>query len=363
MIELCKGELWFRFPEVYETATMIIGFVRTLRIPDDGKVYPLPPGFGLFPLHHVDDHAKRVPKRWLEHGGVMLPMYQSEAMWLSFSGNWPCAVKIATGKVNVVSGEPWKDKLNCNPQDYVVAPRKQPWLDGYCVEKGIIRQFVATPLGAGVTTEEQVTGKAEHGGLQITAYPMKRESHKRLFPEAYQPSEVRCSIAHIEEEELGLAPGGRMKQEIYKDPFKLSDWDLKHGSRCFVHICNSIAWHEFAGKWPPIVRRKYRPYRSDWAMFDAIFGEQSPTYMPSPASPPTAKEYTEAGLPWFDYYDDNLKALKGSRKLKKLKSVAQFRKEKSLLPENESTQPRKVIHLSPAMRFGRQVREWAGQMN
>jgi hypothetical protein len=50
----------------------------------------------------------------------------------------------------------------------VVVP-EQPWLDGYCVEKGIIRQFVAMPLGAGYTAEEQISGKAEHGGLQIMA--------------------------------------------------------------------------------------------------------------------------------------------------------------------------------------------------
>jgi hypothetical protein len=30
----------------------------------------------------------------------------------------------------------------------VVLP-EQPWLDGYCVEKGYIRQFVAMPLGEG----------------------------------------------------------------------------------------------------------------------------------------------------------------------------------------------------------------------
>ena len=31
----------------------------------------------------------------------------------------------------------------------------------------MIRQFVAMPLGAGYTAEEQITGEAEHGGLQI----------------------------------------------------------------------------------------------------------------------------------------------------------------------------------------------------
>ena len=54
----------------------------------------------------------------------------------------------------------------------------QPWLDGFCVEKGLIRQFVAMPLGEGFTAEEQLTGEAEHGGLQIAVYPMKRSIYE-----------------------------------------------------------------------------------------------------------------------------------------------------------------------------------------
>ncbi len=112
MIELKNDQLVFRFPEVHPKATLRVQFQRTLRIPDDGRDYPLPPGLGGFPLRHVDDFHARVPERWLQHGGVMLPMYQSEAMWLNFSvsyvdrqGSYPFAIKIATGKSNAVSGE------------------------------------------------------------------------------------------------------------------------------------------------------------------------------------------------------------------------------------------------------------------
>jgi len=34
-----------------------IAFHRTLRIPDDGKTYPLPPGLGRFPLRRASDFA------------------------------------------------------------------------------------------------------------------------------------------------------------------------------------------------------------------------------------------------------------------------------------------------------------------
>jgi hypothetical protein len=55
MIELKHDSLKFSFSEVHPEAQLTIGFKRTLRIPDDGKDYPLPPGLGRFPMKHVDD--------------------------------------------------------------------------------------------------------------------------------------------------------------------------------------------------------------------------------------------------------------------------------------------------------------------
>ena len=55
MIELKSDGLVFSFPEVHPDATLRVEFERTLRIPDDGRDYPLPPGLGNFPLRHVDD--------------------------------------------------------------------------------------------------------------------------------------------------------------------------------------------------------------------------------------------------------------------------------------------------------------------
>src|SRR6185369_11521985 len=182
MIELKSNALVVSFPELKFAPHLRLDFQRTFRIPDDGKDYPLPPGLGRFPLRHIDDFGSRVPGGWLKRGGVLLPMWQTEALWLNFESkhisyretSYPFAIKIATGKVNAVSGELWKNGLSRNPQDYLVVPG-QPWLDGYCVEKGIIRQFVAMPLGEGFSVEEQVTGQAEFGGMQIEIFPMKPE--------------------------------------------------------------------------------------------------------------------------------------------------------------------------------------------
>lgn len=165
MIELRRNALEVSFPEVDPEARMTIDFQRTLRIPDDGREYALPPGLGRFPAVHVDDFADRMPERWRTHGGIMLPMYQAEAVWLNFSSpnEYPFAVRVATGKIDAVTGEDYVDGLRRGPQNYLSIP-EQPWLDGYVVEEGIIRQFVAMPLGQGYSVEEQITGEAEHGG-------------------------------------------------------------------------------------------------------------------------------------------------------------------------------------------------------
>ena len=180
MIELKDNALKFKFPNVHPEAGCYIDLQRTLRIPDDNNEYPLPPGLGKFPLHHVDDYAKHLPNKWKKHGGVFLPMYQSEALWISFEGSYPCAVKVAAGKINAVSGQQWSNGLTEIPQDYVVSSEQQ-WLDGFNVSEGYIRQFVAMPLGEGFTAEEQITNKAEIGGIQIVVYPMKKSFYQQSF--------------------------------------------------------------------------------------------------------------------------------------------------------------------------------------
>ena len=59
-------------------------------------------------------------------------------------------------------------------------------------------------------------------------------------------------------------------------------------------------------------------------------------------------QYTEAGLPWFEWYGGDVAAIDGAKKLKKLASVAQLGKKKGEqpLPENESVDVTQVVGLS-----------------
>jgi hypothetical protein len=322
MLTLHDDRMRFAFPQVHRHAHCEIELMRTLRIPDDDQSFPLPPRyqlplqFGRFPVRAVDDHLKQVPPDWARHGGVFMPMYQSEALWVSLYSlqkaiqqklrmnddgpryAYPCAVKIATGKVNAISGEPWCNGLHADSQDYVVIPN-QRWLDGYNVAKGLVRQFVATPLGSGHSVESQRSGRAEHGGLQIAVYPMKAEVYeaycrRRAEQEAeahrvwIRNGRIRLSIDRSHQVELSA--GGLIRQAITKDPHGIDAWDQEHVSRCFVHLLNSEHYRSVTGERPPHI-------------------------------PFSARDYAKAGLPWFHCYSDG-EALEGAAPLAKVNSVA-----------------------------------------
>jgi hypothetical protein len=75
---------------------------------------------------------------------------------------------------------------------------------------------------------------------------------------------------------------------------------------CFAHLCKSLVWQDTTKQHPPY-------------------------------PPPTAKSYSEARLPRFDYYRDEVEPLPGSNTLAELKSVSQISQTKGdqAVPENE----------------------------
>lgn len=350
-----------------------VTFQRTLRIPEDGQTHSLPPSLGQFPVRRVEDFKGKVPKAWEEHGGVFLPMYQREAMWLQFgtSNGKHFALKVATGKVNALNGKKWTEKLKKakveagkDPvQDYSVIPG-QPWLDGFNTGDGVIRQFVAMPLGMGYTVEAQVTGKEDVGGLQLLAIPAKEgaikpppvsitrsytgsgfsghamgslgSAKKSLHPlgvtlsanssykgmssgivgSAGPEYESVYACASMDDSnsrglesmgtEMGLAAGGKMKQSIYADPHGLEVWDQEKGVKLFVHIVNSQMWKQ-------------------------ITGEEAPS------TPVTAQSYAQHGYPWFDLYDENVPAVQGSGTLANVKPVSQMDKKKKIKGQQDDS--------------------------
>ncbi|KAJ6258044.1 Ubiquitin-60S ribosomal protein [Drechslerella dactyloides] len=168
-----------------------ITFRRTIRVPDNDETAELPPDMGKMPLINVSGIASELPDAMAAKGGLMVTLHENEAMWIKFqiaSNTW-CpreylpfrrhyALKIYAGGINVVSGEPENENTATtlrrrtltakgeSIQDYVVVPR-QKWIDGIAVAGGRVRQFVAAPLGSGLTIESQLTSEEVVGGLQF----------------------------------------------------------------------------------------------------------------------------------------------------------------------------------------------------
>ena len=206
-LELCLGRLLNlgfgdqRLPVVIEDDQIRIGrhtrvsFHRTLRIPEDGKQYPLPAGFGKLPILRVADYVDKVPRKWLEDGGFFIPLYQREALFLEFEGeDWrPSILQVAVGGINAITGEASDESIRSHKQDYVVIP-DQKWLDGINTGEGVVGQFVAMPLGHGYTIEEQLTDEAKFGGLQLVAF----EAKAGRFPEEDPADTARRKSQEIE---------------------------------------------------------------------------------------------------------------------------------------------------------------------
>ena len=292
-----------------------VAFQRTLRIPETG-LHPLPPGLGRFPLRRVADYPDTAPAEWLSRGGVMLPIYQREAMWLSFNASEPFALQVGVGKVCAVSGLPWIEHLVKDPQNYVALPQ-QPWLDGINAGDGFIRQFVAVPLGSGATVDGQVTGEENHGGVQLRAVGLTEQAlaawhaAQKLRAERW----VDGGPLPAPSASMGLGAGGRMRQAVYADHRQLADYDESGARRVFVHLCPAAQWTAITGEVPP----------------------------PTPVD---RDAYVEAGLPWFDYYDADARDLAAAQELTKVKSVGDVlgHHEKPFVPVD----PTKVVTLKGA---------------
>lgn len=305
MLDVIIGEYAIRIGQRFA-----VSFHRTLRIPDDGRTYPLPPGLGMFPLFKVEDYPDRVPAAWREQGGAFITMYQREALWLGFdAAAWkPNAVKIYVGNINAISGGPYDDRLHADPQDYIACP-DQPWLDGIKTGHGSIRQFVAMPLGLGYTVEASLTGTEKFGGIQILVF----DPIPGKFPEKPPVEQgvgsgrfARPKPSSMMAQPMGLGAGGIMKQKIYPDPYGIDVWDQNNYGRVVVHIINSAQFFEITGIKPP----------------------------PTPID---AKTYTERGLPWFGLYDEIKGDIAPSDLLSDVKTIAERDRERGKTAEGNNS--------------------------
>jgi hypothetical protein len=321
-----------------------VRFMRTLRLPESGT-HALPPGLGTFPLRRVADYPDRAPARWLGHDGVVLPVYQREAMWLSLSSTAPVALQVGVGKVCAVSGRPWSDRLSQRPQNYVVLPR-QPWLDGINSGHGTIRQFVAVPLGLGATVEGQVSGEEVWGGVQLQVFELRREVLDRWLDSRARgdrdrpghggwgsaPGPAGAGVPFDPESgEYGAGPAsgytpisGPASAPGSVPPAAPPSAPAPAADSAPPPVAGSAARPERASARPapamglgaggqmrqalyqderPLGDWRGQPSGRVFVHLAAVPQWQDITGEAAPASPVNRAAYTSAGLPWFDYYD------------------------------------------------------------
>ena len=245
---------------------LAVSFHRTLRVADDGRVFPLPAGLGRFPLVEVG-------------GALVVPIHRFEAMWIGFSAApWkPNALKVLAGGINAVSGLADPGTPPGAVADYLVCP-PQPWLDGFNAGGGTIRQFRAAALGVGAGIEA-LHGRDEQGGLTLLAF----EPKPGRFPNSPPPQRgpMRLDRPHdIEGHEMAFGPGGLVRQKLYPDPYGAETWDPTSVVRLDLELVDA--------RW-----------------LAARTGRHYPT-------PIDAATYAAAGLPWFDLDDDAAGAVEPS---------------------------------------------------
>jgi len=264
---------------------------RTVRLPQDGRDYPLTPSFGEFPVVGAEAFSDRLPGSWHVRDAFVIPIYEREALFLAFSASEskPNAVQVGVGGINAVSGEGWPAPPSANPQNYIVCP-DQPWLDGIYALNGRVRQFVAAGRGRGDTVAEQLGG-TEASALQIRVY----EPQPGRFSDQMHAAE-RGRLDSIPDD-LGVGAGGTMRQKIYPDPYGVETWNAEDYAEFYIYLVRPDLFRELTGREPP------------------------------PASI-SAETYTRLNLPWFELDDKNAPALVAPSRLGEVETISKRERER-----------------------------------
>ena len=185
-------------------------------------------------------------------------------------------------------------------------PKREPRWEG----RGLLRSASLGSSGRHKGLPFNATDGGQFPQIQpapsAAAYP-KEELFDEISDSRGESRDITKGRPAAARPDMGLAPGGRMAQEVFEDPYEFNDWDREHHGRCFVHLSNSIAWRAITQQDPP-------------------------------TTPFTAKDYTAKGYPWFEYYDDG-KGLDGTKLTKELKSVVEmgFQKGFSIVADGNET--------------------------
>eukprot|EP01083_Nonionella_stella_P255913 877764_1 len=133
---------------------------------------------------------------------------------------------------------------------------------------------------------------AENQTLMFCGLPLKDDSI--LFECGITHDTALHLMVKSDEDEMGIAAGGKTKQKIYSDDKEnMMRYNVKKVTRVFVNIANGNMWNTITDKILP----------------------------KSPLNPQIYKNY---GFPWFELYDDGLDDLDKAAGLSGIKSIKQI---------------------------------------
>lgn len=138
-------------------------------------------------------------------------------MWSPFSApdGTEYKVRVFADVINIVACKKRDErKSKCDStQNYVVVPL-QEHLNGISVDDGIVRQFVAMPIGNGYSIMNQSMGREDMGGLQIEGTPMTTDMD--LMGECTQIyPETKDGEGAVTPRSYGLSPGHEIRLMRY----------------------------------------------------------------------------------------------------------------------------------------------------
>jgi len=227
------------FHHVHADARIGVSFTRTLRVPDDGCAGTVPAGLDRLPMARVRDLRGTMPDDWERAQGIVLPVYQSEAVRVLLDSplGYPWAVKVLADARNALTGRPWQPKLVRRPPNYIMVPCRNH-LDRVPGMDGRPKQIVARPLHEADTSRGPVFDAAAIRSLHIAVTPLAADRWRR----------------------------GRRATGL-SDPYGLDDWDERHTQTCVVRLVQAQRWREVSGQsvpHAPISRDLYSGARVPW---------------------------------------------------------------------------------------------------
>lgn len=127
-------------------------------------------------------------------------------------------------------------------------------------------------------------------------------------PALYSPA-GQPGLASVKE--MGIAAGGRIKQQILRDTYGVETWDPNRRRSLKIHMVNSVVYKSITGQDPP----------------------------PSPIS---AEQYQQAGVPWFSHYDEMAQSVKSPAIFNRVIGVDAIDRRRGV-----NSAPTPILHIRP----------------